>query len=94
MDTNADDDLWKALALLKKSAPNAPCSSRRPGGKNEWTAVGELLLAELKLRRARLLELIDMLSREALGEKAHRVQPSAARMAPHTCRRRRARGER
>ena len=51
--------------------------------------IGELFLAELRMRRARLREWIDVLSREAVAETVCRMQPAVARAAPRRCRGRR-----
>jgi len=87
MSANSNDDLSKALALQKQAA-----RSTQPAARNSHRGgpdIGELFLEELRMRRARLREWIDMLNREADDLQ---LQPAAARlprMAPQSCRSRR-----
>lgn len=88
MSAESDDNLSKALTLLKQTANSAQCISRHSSRSAGPPDIGELFLEELRLRRARLREWIEMLNQEAGGATAPQLPPAAARMAPQGCRRR------
>ena len=86
MNANSDDNLSRALTLLKQSARDRKPASK--SGIGDSSDIGELFLAELRMRRARLRQWIDMLNQEADCE-APRTQKVKGRMAPQSCRGRR-----
>jgi len=86
MTSKSNDNLKKALTLLKQTARGAqPPTKRAPRGGGP-PDLGELFLAELRMRRAHLREWIEMLNQEADGEAAPRFEAAAVRLAPQTCR--------
>jgi hypothetical protein len=85
MNGKSNDNLAKALALLKQTARSAQAASRRPANARELLDIGELFLAELRVRRAHLQEWMEVLNSEAV-QAALRGQPAATRRAPRVCR--------
>ena len=83
MSAKSNDNLSKALNLLKQTASSAQSTPRNSSRRN-GPDIGDLFLAELRMRRARLREWIDMLNREADGLQ---LQPAMSRVA--RCRSRR-----
>jgi hypothetical protein len=81
MSGKSNDNLTKALALLKQTARTAQAASRRPPNARKPLDIGELFLAELRVRRAHLQEWMEVLNSEAVraGLKA---QPAAGRATP------------
>ena len=84
---SSNDNLAKALALLRQTARIAQAASRRRASAREPLDIGELFLAELKVRRAHLREWMEVLNSEAV-QAALKAQPAAARTTPRECRER------
>ena len=85
MSAKSNDDLSKALNLLEQTARSAqftPRTSSRQNGPD----IGDLFLAELKMRRAHLREWIDLLNREVDGDNGLGLQPAPSRLARRACR--------
>jgi len=73
MKAKSNDNLNRALTLLRRTARNT--QPARHGLRNGRTPdIGELFLAELRVRRAHLKQWIEVLSREA---RASALRPSA-----------------
>jgi hypothetical protein len=86
MNTKSNDNLNKALTLLKQTARSAQTTTVSSSRRADRSDLGELFLAELRMRRAHLREWIDMLNQEADGETAAPVRRPVARIAPRVCR--------
>ncbi len=78
MSEKSNDNLTKALALLKQTARSAQAASRRPPNAREPLDIGELFLADLRVRRAHLQEWMEVLNSEAVRS-GLKAQPAAAR---------------
>ena len=85
MSAKSNDDLSKALSLLMQTARSAQFTSRHTS-RSSGPDIGDLFLAELKMRRAHLREWIDMLNREVDGESGLGLQPQPSRLARRACR--------
>jgi hypothetical protein len=85
MSGKSNDNLAKALALLKQTARSGQADSRRPANARELLDIGELFLAELRVRRAHLQEWMEVLNSEAV-QAALKAPPAAVRRPPRACR--------
>ena len=87
MSAKSNDDLSKAVSLLMQTARRAE-SAARTSSRRSGADIGDLFLAELKMRRAHLREWIEMLNREVDGENGQGLNPAPSRLARQACRNR------
>jgi hypothetical protein len=85
MTTKSSDNLKKALTLLQQTAVSAQSPAKRTA-RQAGPDIGELFLAELRIRRVHLRKWIDMLNQEADRVAAPRLQAATVRAASQTCR--------